>query len=149
MLGPFASAAPQAAPARANGLAVAARPGEGALVAPAPLDRVIERLEEVVDQETAALRNRTAIDLKDFNNRKSQGLLELNRALRGLDSPPKDKTVLARLAGLRAKLDVNRSVLETHLAAVREVATVLADAIRDAESDGTYSPSIGAGGGRL
>jgi len=54
MLGPFASAAPQAAPARANGLAVAARPGEGALVAPAPLDRVIERLEEVVDQETAA-----------------------------------------------------------------------------------------------
>jgi flagellar biosynthesis/type III secretory pathway chaperone len=119
------------------------------LAAPAPLDRVIERLEEVVDQETAALRNRTAIDLKDFNNRKSQGLLELNRALRGLDTSPKDRTVTTRLAGLRAKLDVNRAVLETHLAAVREVATVLADAIRDAESDGTYSPSIGAGGGRL
>jgi hypothetical protein len=57
--------------------------------------------------------------------------------------------VTTRLAGLRAKLDVNRAVLETHLAAVREVATVLADAIRDAESDGTYSPSIGGGGGRL
>ena len=150
MLGPFARPAPQAAPARANGLGVAARAGEGTLAAPAPLDRVIERLEEVVDQETAALRNRTAIDLKDFNNRKSQGLLELNRALRGLvDNPPKDRTVSTRLAGLRAKLDVNRAVLETHLAAVREVATVLADAIRDAESDGTYSPSIGAGGGRL
>jgi len=149
MLGPFARPAPQAAPARANGLGVAARPGEGTLAAPAPLDRVIERLEEVVDQETAALRTRTAIDLKDFNNRKSQGLLELNRALRGLDGPPKDKAILTRLAGLRAKLDVNRAVLETHLAAVREVATVLADAIRDAESDGTYSPSIGAGGGRL
>jgi len=149
MLGPFARSAPQAAPARSNGLGVAPRPGEGTLAAPAPLDRVIERLEEVVDQETAALRNRTAIDLKDFNNRKSQGLLELNRALRGLDNPPKDRTVTTRLAGLRAKLDVNRAVLETHLAAVREVATVLADAIRDAESDGTYSPSIGAGGGRL
>ena len=149
MLGPFAPPAPQVAPARVNGLGVAARPGEGTLAAPAPLDRVIERLEEVVDQETAALRNRTAIDLKDFNNRKSQGLLELNRALRGLDNPPKDRTVTTRLAGLRAKLDVNRAVLETHLAAVREVATVLADAIRDAESDGTYSPSIGAGGGRL
>jgi hypothetical protein len=149
MLGPFAPSVPQAAAARANGLGVAARPGEGTLAAPAPLDRVIERLEEVVDQETAALRNRTAIDLKDFNNRKSQGLLELNRALRGLDNPPKDRTVTTRLAGLRAKLDVNRAVLETHLAAVREVATVLADAIRDAESDGTYSPSIGAGGGRL
>ena len=149
MFGPFASPAPQVAPARANSLGVTARPGEGALAAPAPLDRVIERLEEVVDLETAALRNRTAIDLKDFNNRKSQGLLELNRALRGLDNPPKDKTLLARLAGLRAKLDVNRAVLETHLAAVREVATVLADAIRDAELDGTYSPSIGARGGRL
>jgi hypothetical protein len=149
MLGPFAPPAPQAAPARANGLGVAARPGEGTLPAPAPLDRVIERLEEVVDQETAALRSRTAIDLKDFNNRKSQGLLELNRALRGLDNPPKDRTVTTRLAGLRDKLEVNRTVLETHLAAVREVATVLADAIRDAESDGTYSPSIGAGGGRL
>ena len=149
MLGPFAPPAPQAVSARANGLGVAARPGEGTLAAPAPLDRVIERLEEVVDQETAALRNRTAIDLKAFNNRKSQGLLELNRALRGLDNPPKDRTVTTRLAGLRAKLDVNRAVLETHLAAVREVATVLADAIRDAESDGTYSPSIGAGGGRL
>ena len=150
MLGPFAPPAPQAASARANGLGVAARAGEGTLAAPAPLDRVIERLEEVVDQETAALRNRTAIDLKDFNNRKSQGLLELNRALRGLvDNPSKDRTVSTRLAGLRAKLDVNRAVLETHLSAVREVATVLADAIRDAESDGTYSPSIGAAGGRL
>jgi hypothetical protein len=149
MLGPFARPAPQAAPARANGLGVAPRPGEGTLAAPAPVDRVIERLEEVVDQETAALRNRTAIDLRDFNNRKSQGLLELNRALRGLDNAPKDRTVTTRLAGLRAKLDVNRAVLETHLAAVREVATVLADAIRDAESDGTYSPSIGGGGGRL
>jgi hypothetical protein len=140
MLGSYAASAQS--PARAN----AGRPPESA---PAPLDRVIERLEEVVEQETAALRSRRAIDLKDFNNRKSQGLLELNRALRGLDGPPKDKGVLARLAGLRAKLDVNRAVLEMHLAAVREVATVLADAIRDAESDGTYSPTLGAGGLRL
>src|SRR4029453_16882340 len=138
MLGSYAASAQPPAPARAN----AGRPPESA---PAPLDRVIERLEEVVEQETAALRSRTVIDLKDFNNRKSQGLLELNRALRSLDGPPK-KAVLARLAGLRAKLDVNRAVLEMHLAAVREVATVLADAIRDAESDGTYSPTLGVGG---
>jgi hypothetical protein len=149
MLGSFAPSAQQPAPARANNLGVAGRPADSAAAAPAPLDRVIDRLEEVVDQETAALRNRAAIDLRDYNNRKSQGLLELNRALRGLDGPPKDKAILTRLAGLRAKLDVNRAVLGMHLAAVREVATVLADAIRDAESDGTYSPSIGAGGGRL
>ena len=98
-----------------------------------PLERAIERLEEVVDQETAALRSRAGIDLADFNNRKSQGLLDLNRALRSHDGLARDKAALARLAGLRAKLDANRAVLKTHLDAVREVATVLADAIRDAE----------------
>ena len=132
MFGAFASSTPQSASPRPNGLGVAAKPAEGPAVANVPLERAIERLEEVVDQETTALRSRAAIDLKDFNNRKSQGLLELNRALRGFD-----------------KLDVNRAVLKTHLEAVREVATILADAIRDAESDGTYSPSMRDGGSRL
>lgn len=142
-LGAFSSSAAQAAPPRANGL------GGAGPTTSVSLERAIERLEEVVDEETAALRSRAAIDLRDFNNRKSQGLLELNRALRGLDGAARDKAVPGRLARLRAKLEVNRTVLETHLVAVREVATVLADAIRDAESDGTYSPSIRAGGGRL
>ena len=111
-----------------------------------PLERAIERLEEVVDQETAALRSRAGIDLADFNNRKSQGLLDLNRALRSHDGLARDKAALARLAGLRAKLDANRAVLKTHLDAVREVANVLADAIRDTELDGTYSPGFRSGG---
>jgi hypothetical protein len=140
MLGASASFASKAAPVRS---ADAPPPAHG------PVDRAVARLEEVVDQETTALRARTAIDLKDFNNKKSQGLLELNRALRQLDGTPRDKAVLARLASLRAKLDTNRAILEVHLEAVREVATVMADAIRDAESDGTYSPSIRAGGSRL
>ena len=87
---------------------------------------MIDRLEEVVDQETAALRNRTAIDLKDYNNRKSQGLLCLNRALRGLDGKS-HQAALDRLAGLRSKLDINQAVLKTHMDAVREVASVLTD----------------------
>lgn len=139
MLAASAASATQAA--RANGL------GGANPLASLPLERAIERLEEVVDEETAALRSRTAVDLKDFNNRKSQGLLELNRALRGLDAAARDAAAPARLARLRAKLEVNRRVLEVHLAAVREVATVLSDAIRDAESDGTYSPSIRGGRG--
>jgi hypothetical protein len=125
----------------------AARPGAPApMPIYLPLERAIERLEEVVDQETAALRSRAGIDLADFNNRKSQGLLDLNRALRSHDGLARDKAALARLAGLRAKLDANRAVLKTHLDAVREVATVLADAIRDTESDGTYSPGFRGGG---
>jgi hypothetical protein len=129
---------------RAGGSGVAA---EGGPAANAPLERAIERLEEVVEQETTALKSRAAIDLNDFNNRKSHGLLELNRALRGLDGSTRDKAALARLASLRAKLEANQAVLKMHLEAVREVAGVLADAIRDAESDGTYSPSIRGGGG--
>ena len=66
MLGSFAPSAQQPAPARANDLGVAGRPADSAAAAPAPLDRVIERLEEVVDQETAALRNR--------DGHRSQGL---------------------------------------------------------------------------
>ena len=73
-------------------------------------------------------------------------LLDLNRALRSHDGLARDKAALARLAGLRAKLDANRAVLKTHLDAVREVANVLADAIRDTESDGTYSPGFRSGG---
>jgi hypothetical protein len=153
MFAAFASSVPKAVPARADGLAdpalrgtAGARPVEGGPPVHGLFERAIERLEEVVVQETQALRSRAAIDLRDFNNRKSQGLLELNRALRGLDGIANDKSALAGLSGLRTKLDANRAALKTHLEAVREVATVLADAIQDAESDGTYSPSIRSGG---
>ncbi len=119
----------------------AARPADTG----SPLDRVIQRLEEVVDQETAALRTRAAVDLREFNNRKSQGLLDLNKALRVIDNVAADSGVAARLSQLRAKLDVNRAVLQMHLEAVREISTIVADTIRDADSDGTYSQSIMAG----
>jgi hypothetical protein len=137
MFGALSPSARKAPPARAG-----SSPLLGAAAPDATFERAIARLEEVVEQETVALKGRSAIDLNDFNNRKSQGLLDLNRALRGLDAPSKDTAAMARLASLRAKLDANQAVLKMHLEAVREVARVLADAIRDAESDGTYSPSI-------
>jgi hypothetical protein len=109
------------------------------------LDRAIEHLGAIVEQETDALRMRAAIDLAEFNNRKNQGLLELNRALRALDTGAASRSIAARLADLRAKLDVNRTLLKTHLEAVREVASVVSEAIRDSDSDGTYSSRIGSG----
>jgi hypothetical protein len=112
-------------------------PGGGAF-----LLKVIERLEDVIDQETAALQSRTKYDLKDFNDRKSHGLLELSRAIRFLNGAGPDETVKSRMATLRGKLETNRAVLKMHLDAVREISTIVADAIRDAESDGTYSISI-------
>jgi hypothetical protein len=103
------------------------------------LENAVRRLEETVELETAALRSRSPIDLNEFNNRKSQGLLELDRALRLLgETQPSDGMKVA-LKTLRDKLDLNREVLKSHLDAVREVAGIIADAIRNAESDGTYT----------
>ena len=48
--------------------------------------RAIERIEQVVDQETLALRQNQTVDLDDFSRRKSHGLLDLTRGLRGLDA---------------------------------------------------------------
>lgn len=104
----------------------------------------IQRLEDIVDQETAALNARKAINLKDFNDRKSQALLELTRMLRTLQGGPPNPGVAERVQGLKSKLAVNQAVLKLHLEAVKEISTSLADAIRNSESDGTYTPSISA-----
>jgi hypothetical protein len=109
----------------------------------ATLLRTIERLEETLEQETAGLRARAPIDLKDFNNRKTHGLLELTRVMRHLDRGSLTPPVAARLSALRISLEVNQRIVKMHLEAVREVSTILADAIQEAESDGTYSVSVG------
>jgi hypothetical protein len=109
------------------------------------VESAIERLEEAVEQETAALHRRTSIDLKEFNDRKSQGLLELTRAMRHMEGSVPEPALMTRLAKLRAKLEINSAALKLHLDAVREISAVMADAMRDAESDGTYSRSIRTG----
>jgi hypothetical protein len=104
--------------------------------------RAIERIEEVVDQETLVLgRNKTA-DLTEFSRRKSHGLLDLTRGLRGLDSQSLTRAIEPRLRALRIKLTENSAALRRHLDAVQEVSSILSRAIRDSESDGTYSNAI-------
>ncbi|QTL04301.1 hypothetical protein J5J86_02840 [Aquabacter sp. L1I39] len=104
----------------------------------ATLVSALERLEELVDQETEALRLRAPLDLADINRRKSRSLLELSRAARGVDVRQGD-LLQERLDRLRGKLVDNQGVLSLHLAAAQEVGAILDQALRDAESDGTYS----------
>jgi hypothetical protein len=106
------------------------------------LEAVIERLADVVERETTALRSRVTVDLKEFNDKKSQGLYELNHAMRPFVGGPLEGPVLLRLADLGKKLEANRAVLKLHMDAAREIATLVADAIRELESDGTYSASL-------
>lgn len=108
----------------------------------ATLVSALERLEETLDMETSAFAERRPLDLPEINRRKNRGLLELSRAARQL--PPEaglgaDTALAARLTRLRGKLAENQHVLAVHLAAAQEVGAILDRALRDAESDGTYS----------
>lgn len=106
------------------------------------VDKVIGRLEEVVREETAALTRHTTADLEGYIAAKSHAALELSRALRGFDATTADQDTRERIGALRRQLDGNRALLDLHLRAVREIAQILTDAIRESESDGTYSPAI-------
>jgi hypothetical protein len=97
------------------------------------------RLIQLLDRETTALRRREPVEMDELCDRKNQALLELSRIGRRLEGESLDPELRSLLVELRKKLDENRSVLKLHLQAVGEVADILATAIRDAESDGTYS----------
>lgn len=110
----------------------------------ATLLSAIDRLEEAIDAETSAFETRTPFDIEEINRRKSRCLLELSRAARALP-PGEDAELAERLAGLKQKLERNSYVLSVQLAAAQEVASILDRAMREAESDGTYSAAVGGG----
>ena len=105
--------------------------------------RVVAQLGDLVEEETAALRNGNHAMLAAFNYRKSHGFLEFSRAMSGLSATAAaDPGIAGLIVDLRAKLVKNQKVLKVHLEAAQEVTSVLSNAICECESDGTYSPSI-------
>jgi hypothetical protein len=101
----------------------------------------LERLELVIEAETFALQQHLPIDLSESNHKKSHGLLELRRAARVLNEESLE-FVQADLHRLKDKVEKNLSILEIHLKAVHAVSAIISDAIREHESDGTYSRLI-------
>lgn len=130
------SAGPAAAPSGAY--STAAR-GDEANSSRGMIETAVRRVVEVLEEETEALRRGGDADLRSFNERKSLGLIELSRALRQLEGTEPDRATRRLLESLNEKLSVNRHVLTIHLEAVREIAGVISQSIRDAESDGTYT----------
>ncbi len=105
---------------------------------------VVDRLESVIDAETEALQRNIPVDMTDLGNRKRQGLLEMTRSLRAAASAAGSKAEIRdRLGRFAVKLERNRAALGTQLHAVREIADIIAETIREAESDGTYSLRAG------
>ncbi|MGY8634200.1 flagellar biosynthesis protein FlgN [Bradyrhizobium sp. 14AA] len=99
----------------------------------------IRRLENIVEEETAALTTGKKIDFDDFSARKSRSMLEFVRLMRARMHLGNELEVTEEIQRLREKLERNRSILEMHYDAVREVASIIVKAIKDAESDGTYT----------
>jgi hypothetical protein len=106
------------------------------------LKQAVARLSQLLDRETDALRTHQQVDMDDLCHRKNQALLELSRIGRRIDGEAVDDQLRPMLAELRGKLEENRAVIQLHLQAVGEVADILATAIRDADSDGTYSTGM-------
>jgi len=97
----------------------------------------LARLEKALDEENEALAGFNASGIAEFSRIKTQCLLELQRPA-GMN-PAQDPGLQARLQALQQKLELNRWLLNLHLEAAKEVSSVITAAIRDAESDGTYS----------
>ncbi|MET4799877.1 flagellar biosynthesis protein FlgN [Bradyrhizobium sp. LB11.1] len=99
----------------------------------------IRRLENIVEEETIALATGQKVDFDDFSMRKSRSMLEFVRLMRARMHLGGETEITEEIQRLREKLERNRSLLEMHYDAVREVATIIVRAIKDAESDGTYT----------
>lgn len=110
------------------------------------LMKSLERLEETLDLETAALLSRDLKNLDEFNRRKSQSLLEIRRLVRTVEGIALDGVAAKRFERLKVKLERNQEILHRHMRAVQEIATIISGAIQAAESDSTYSAQVARGG---
>lgn len=99
----------------------------------------IERLQNTLDAENVSISSGGKVDFQDFNQRKSQGLLELTRLMPLFAGAEIGLTLRVALVGLRAKLEDNRRLLRVQLKAVQEVSEIIARTIQAGQSDGTYS----------
>ena len=99
----------------------------------------IRRLESIIEEETAALATGKKIDFDDFSARKSRSMLEFVRLMRARMHLGGETEITEEIQRLREKLERNRSILEMHYDAVREVASIIVRAMKEAESDGTYT----------
>jgi hypothetical protein len=107
-----------------------------------PLEMLIpavDRLRQTLDEENEDIARRGPVDYHAYNLRKSQGLLELNRLAPALVGRTASPALRDALADLNVKLETNRRMLRTQLQAAQAVTEIIARAIRNSQSDGTYS----------
>lgn len=99
---------------------------------------VVERLRRTVMAETSDIAEGRPVPYEAYSQHKNQALLELNRLVAALGPGPVSGPLGAALADLIEKLETNRRALGVQLRASIAVAEIIARAIRDGQSDGTY-----------
>ncbi len=100
---------------------------------------IIERLSRTVEAENADIARGGPVPYETYSLRKNQALLELNRLVSAFERARMSGPLREALADLNAKLEINRRALAVQLKAAAAVADIIAHAIRDGQSDGTYT----------
>jgi hypothetical protein len=100
---------------------------------------VVDRLIRTLALETEDIASGRPAPYELYGQRKTQALLELNRLAPGLRSVTGGDRLRIALAELNAALEANRLALGVQLKAAHAVAGIIARAIRDGQSDGTYN----------
>lgn len=133
---------------RQDGLAAdgagAVRQGGPVSGAQRALGQVFARLEAVIEDELAALREGRVAGLDEITRRKSQCLLDLTRLARAINvealtADEGGEALRQDLIHIKARLADNEATLKRYMEAAREVASLVADGLRASESDGTYA----------
>jgi hypothetical protein len=100
---------------------------------------IIERLCATIDAENRDLEQGRRAKYETYSLSKNQGLLELNRLVPALGGATTAGALRDALADLHAKLEINRRALAVQLKACHAVSEIIARAIQDGQSDGTYT----------
>jgi hypothetical protein len=101
--------------------------------------RVVDRLDQLLDEEITGLRGGGALDLPGLTQRKRQCYLELDKLMRSFEGTIPSQDIINRLSSFRIKLDENGNVLRLHLQAAQDITATIVRVMQESESDGTYT----------
>jgi hypothetical protein len=115
------------------------RPQSPAAAAALP---IVQRLVATIDAENRDLEQGRRVKYEAYSLSKNQGLLELNRLAPALRVATAAGPLRDALAELHAKLEINRQALAVQLKACHAVSEIIARAIQNGQSDGTYTALV-------
>lgn len=101
--------------------------------------RVAKGLRKILEEEVELINKNPLADISEITNSKTLYLLELSRMTRRIGELPVDQAVHGQIMELRQALSLNGEALKVHLEASRSVSETIKKAIREEESDGTYT----------